>query len=287
MRKTTLPVLCLVMVAVACDRTSTASARPSPLTPYQALPASAGPHGSAAVAQVACGATIVESVKLDDDLACTGDGLVAGADGITIDLNGHTIVGSGAGAGIRVTGRSNVRITGGTIRNFRIGVNIGSSANVVVDHNQVVGNPEGIVLTSGSTGNTVKDNIIQESATRGMALRDDTSANEIKANTFAGNRVGILVFESDFNTLKDNNVSGSILAGIRLNVLATGNVLKDNTVTSNPAGIEFLITPTGSATGNELKGNRIETNSCGLKGPTAGNSLKENSFQGNVTDTCS
>ena len=91
-----------------------------------------------------------------------------------------------------------------------------------------------------------------------------------------------IVFESDFNTLKDNNVSGSILAGIRLNVLATGNVLKDNTVTSNPAGIEFLVTPTGSAIGNELKGNRIETNTCGLKGPTAGNSLKDNSFQGNV-----
>ena len=87
--------------------------------------------------------------------------------------------------------------------------------------------------------------------------------------------------------MKDNIISGSAVAGIRINVIATGNVLKDNTVTSSLAGIEFLVTTTGSAVGNELKGNTILTNTCGLKGPTASNSLKDNSFQGNVADTCS
>ena len=47
------------------------------------------------------------------------------------------------------------------------------------------------------------------------------------------------------------------------------------------------MTPTGSATGNELKRNTIAMNDCGLKGPTAGNSFKKNSFEGNVADTCS
>ena len=65
-----------------------------------------------------CGATILDDLKLDHDLTCTGDGLIVGADGIRIDLNGYTLSGSGVGSGIVVTGRSNISISGGTVRNF-------------------------------------------------------------------------------------------------------------------------------------------------------------------------
>jgi hypothetical protein len=47
------------------------------------------------------------------------------------------------------------------------------------------------------------------------------------------------------------------------------------------------VTPTGSAQGNELKGNTLSTNACGLKGPTTGNTLKDNIYIDNTTDTCS
>jgi hypothetical protein len=70
-------------------------------------------------------------------------------------------------------------------------------------------------------------------------------------------------------------------------VITTGNVLKDNGVSSNSVGIEFLVTPTGSAQGNELKGNTLSTNACGLKGPTTDNTLKDNIYIDNTTDTCS
>src|SRR3954447_10185545 len=46
---------------------------------------------------VACGDTITASVRLDHDLAdCPDNGIVIGADGITLDLNGHTIDGDDA-----------------------------------------------------------------------------------------------------------------------------------------------------------------------------------------------
>lgn len=80
---------------------------------------------------------------------------------------------------------------------------------------------------------------------------------------------------------------GIASASYRLNVIATGNLIKDNSVSSNVAGIEFLVTATGSATGNDVVRNRIELNDCGLKGPTAGNSFKKNSFEGNVVDVFS
>ena len=66
-----------------------------------------------------CGTAILEDLRLDHDVACTGDGLIAGVDGIMIDLNGYTLSGSGTGVGIAITGRHDVSIAGGTIRSFR------------------------------------------------------------------------------------------------------------------------------------------------------------------------
>src|SRR5436305_6497018 len=47
-----------------------------------------------AAAQVSCGQVVTHSLTLEADLVCpltVGTGLVVGADGITIDLNGHSI----------------------------------------------------------------------------------------------------------------------------------------------------------------------------------------------------
>jgi parallel beta-helix repeat protein len=234
-----------------------------------------------------CGATILDNLRLDQDLVCLGDGLIVGADRLTIDLNGHTISGVGVGVGIIVTGRTDVSITNGTIRDFAIGIRLNTATDVVIKHNAFTRNLEGIDLQSGSVGNTVKNNRFSDSATRAIMLRSNSRDNDIKDNDFTNNRIGILVFGGVDNTLKNNLVSGSTLAGVRLNVIATGNVLKDNRIVSNATGVDFIVTPTGSATGNELKGNTIATNDCGVKGLTAGNSFTGNMFDGNVADTCS
>jgi parallel beta-helix repeat protein len=243
--------------------------------------------GPAVSADDLCGATIVEDVKLHHDLTCAGVGLVVGADGISINLNGYTIAGSGTDVGINVTGRTDISIRGGTIRGFAAGVRVNTSSDLVITHNEFVANGEGIDLRSGSIANTIKQNVFRDHTTRAVMLRTDSAGNDIKHNTFTGNRVGILVFGGVDNILKKNIVSESSLAGIRLNVIATGNLIKDNLIVSNFAGIEFLVTPTGSAIGNDLVKNTIELNDCGLKGPTAGNSLKKNSFDANGVDTCS
>src|SRR6187397_2115134 len=45
---------------------------------------------------IACGDTITADTTLDRDLTgCRSNGLVIGADDITLDLNGHTISGNG------------------------------------------------------------------------------------------------------------------------------------------------------------------------------------------------
>jgi parallel beta-helix repeat protein len=257
------------------------------LVPALLLVCLAAVSGPAVTADHLCGATIVDDLKLDHDLTCAGPGLIVGADGIRIDLNGHTIAGAGVDAGLELTGRTDVTIMGGTVRNFLVAIRINTSSDIAIKHSEFVDNGEGIDCQSGCSGNSIKQNLFLNSATRGIMLRGGSSDNEVKENTFTNNRVGILVFGGIDNSLKKNVVSGSSLAGIRFNVLATGNDVKENIIVSNLAGVEFIVTPTGSAVGNELKGNTIGLNQCGIKGPTAGNTLKHNSFEGNVSDSCS
>ena len=233
-----------------------------------------------------CGATIFSNLKLNHDLTCAGDGLIVGADGIRLDLNGHTIAGSGSGVGISVFGRTNVSIFGGIVQNFETGVRVLNSTSIVVKENQFLENGDGVDLQAGSIGNTIRENEFWDNRTRGIMLRGATSNNVIKENTFTGNRVGILVFGAVATTVKENIVSSSSLAGIRVNVIATRNLIVENTVTSNPAGIDFIVTPTGSATGNTFVENTIAINTCGLKGPIAGNNFTENVFEGNGADSC-
>lgn len=233
-----------------------------------------------------CGVTITANLKLDHDLACAGNGLIVGADAIKLDLNGHTITGSGTGAGINVTGRADVTIVGGTIRNFGAGVLTNASTGIVVKWNEFAENVDGIDLQAGSVGNTIRKNDFRDSRSRGIMIRGESTGHVIKDNTFTGNRVGILVFAGVDNTVKDNFVSSSTIAGIRINIFATGNLIMKNTVTSNPAGIEFLVSGTQSAVGNTVARNTIELNTCGLKGPVSGNTVEKNLFAGNGADTC-
>jgi hypothetical protein len=66
-------------------------------------------------AAVHCGETLTKRVRLKADLVdCPGDGLIVGASGITIDLNGHTIDGVPvAGCGVPATPRQGIRNDGG------------------------------------------------------------------------------------------------------------------------------------------------------------------------------
>ena len=100
-----------------------------------------------------CGTAILEDLRLDHDVACTGDGLMAGADGIRIDLNGYTLSGSGTGVGIAITGRHDVSIAGGTIRSFATGLRVVASGNTL--------SANSCGLKGPTAGNVLKDNVYE------------------------------------------------------------------------------------------------------------------------------
>src|SRR5947208_2793447 len=104
--------------------------------------------GKAFAAQVSCGQVITQDTKVDNDLIdCPGDGLVVGADDVTLDLHGHTIDGGGQGRGIAVgdqrtliDGPDRVTVENGTVREFGDGIHLSGSAGSHVQNLTVSGN---------------------------------------------------------------------------------------------------------------------------------------------------
>src|SRR4051812_27856408 len=89
---------------------------------------------SAHAAHVQCGAVITADTTLDSDLVgCPQDGIVIAAGNVTLDLNGHTISGTGTAAGIRGAAGptlANVVIRGrGTVTAFRVGIDLQTLAD--------------------------------------------------------------------------------------------------------------------------------------------------------------
>ena len=86
---------------------------------------------AAAPAPVTCGAVLTASTTLHADLICTGDALVIGADGITLNLGGHTVRGSGTGTGIGISTRTNITVKNGTVSGFRSGAEVDGGSSFV------------------------------------------------------------------------------------------------------------------------------------------------------------
>jgi hypothetical protein len=117
--------------------------------------------GSTASPTPECGAVLTSDVVLTESLVCAGDALTvaAGAE-VTLDLNGHAIVGSGSGTGITVNGPAtnpvgeapgHVTIQDGSVHGFTVGIRVlpngfnpPGSASVQLERLFVRGNGTGV-----------------------------------------------------------------------------------------------------------------------------------------------
>jgi parallel beta-helix repeat protein len=192
--------------------------------------------GSASAATLGCGEVVTTSVILANDLTdCSGDGLVVGADGVTVDLGGHTIDGTFAddSVGVRNDGYDGVTITNGTVQEFERGVSLTNGA----DNGRVRGltvhfiSSDGI-LVNRSSGDKIINNLSRDNFT-GILVSDS---------------VHILVAE---NTSQYNSESGISLAG------SQGSRITGNDVSSN----DYLVEPFfGGITLSNSHRNRIDGN---------------------------
>lgn len=201
-------------------------------------------------ATVSCGEVIVQSTRLQNDLLdCGGHALIVGANGITIDLNGHFIDGVGLDAGILNNGYDSVTITNGTIVDFDYGIllNPGTSLNVIDSMRLELNAEAGIALSDADQngkGNTVRNNTFVSNG-YGVALFTNTRFAYIHNNAFSSNAADAihLEFASD-NRIVGNEVTNSGGSAIFMmgggNNTVSGNSLVDNNGFGVVAGEELL-----------------------------------------------
>jgi parallel beta-helix repeat protein len=197
--------------------------------------------------QLTCGQTVTTSVVLTADLLnCPGDGLVVGASGITIDLNGHSIDGVGLGTGIRNSGFDHTTVTnGGTtarVEQFDHGLQFGPGASGNIVEKLTVYNNEftGVELDNADDNNRIRNNVIERQAKRGISVIGGSSGNVFADNELTGNQgEGFVVVQSGGNRLENNRISGSGDGGLILEG-AVGNTLLGNTIGNSSDGAIVL-----------------------------------------------
>jgi parallel beta-helix repeat protein len=119
----------------------------------------------AANGPLACGDVVTENVTLDRSLTGCASGITVGASGITIDLNGHSIAGSGdgEGVGIEAVDQTGVTIKNGHVLNFQTGVRLLGASSSTIDNVVVRGTQDGIVVSG--EGNEILENKVVDSET--------------------------------------------------------------------------------------------------------------------------
>jgi large repetitive protein len=204
----------------------------------------------ALASHVGCGETITTDTTLDSDLVdCPNHGIVIGADGVTLDLNGHVIEGDGArfaqcrprreacDIGVLNEGHDGVTVKNGSVRAFDTGVLVAESRE-----NRVVG--------ISSSRNRVFGFVVAEAAH--TVMRDSTGEDNpvpdgdgigvfasrhvrILDNSFRRNALGMHVADSSEILIKGNVVSRNRTEGIKLE--GSRNQVRGNRCARNSACI--------------------------------------------------
>ena len=226
---------------------------------------------AAAVQQLSCGDTITADTILHKDLLnCANNGIIIGADNITLDLNYHTISGDGTAAsgcdpeqefcdvGVLNRGHDGVTVVHGSVHEFVVGV-WGLNAS----HNSLLG-----ISSSGNEGAGLgffrgTRSLVRNCSGNGSIRRDGGLGmfliashhvrvldNSFRNNGDLGIFVGIEGLESTHNLIKGNRLLGNTAAGVVMEG-ANRNRLRGNRVLRNGEGIF------AAGDGNVIARNRV------------------------------
>jgi large repetitive protein len=207
--------------------------------------------GQALATPVSCGEVITSDTRLESDLTCPGKGIVIGADGITLDLNGHEVRSSSDCEAIcpdligidNSGGYDRVRILDGTVAY--------PSSQCFTPPNESC--PRGVVLV-GANQNRLSGLTI-EAGFPGILL-SDSDKNKISASSIGGGyglHVGDAVHlrdGSDDNELVDSRTiwpNGTVAISD-----STGNRLARDTISSR-----YIEVRLGSALGTTISDSEL------------------------------
>jgi parallel beta-helix repeat protein len=228
--------------------------------------------GQASAAQVGCGDTITTNTKLHHNLTnCPNNGIVIGANGVTLNLNGHRIDGDGTPAvgcdpetefcdvGVVNDGHDGVTVKHGSVREFLYGVFVGRAR-----HNRVLGISSRKNLFFGFyVAESARSLVRNSSGSRNPAPEGDglglfgSHRVRIVHSSFRRNALGIHISDSPDNVIKKNRLSRN--SDFAILVEANRNRIRRNRCVRNSA---CVLVAQGNA--NVIARNRVLRGESGL-----------------------
>jgi large repetitive protein len=229
----------------------------------------------AALAQVGCGDRITVDTTLNKDLVnCPNNGIIIGADNVTLDLNGHTIDGNGkpdkscdpvkhfCDFGIGFARHHGVVVKDGSIRQFEGGILAFRSKRARLLGLSTRSNHFSGIGTAGSARILVRNcsgNGTTAAEGDGIGLFDSRRIRVVNS-TFKNNaHVGIKPAPSKNSLIKGNLIAGNGDEGFLMEGGSGFRIIR-NRVVGNGAGITL-----GPGTDNVVRGNRVFRGRDGIR----------------------
>jgi parallel beta-helix repeat protein len=231
-------------------------------------------------AVIGCGSVVTRNLILQTDLSyCTGDGLIVGKAGITIDFNGHQIYSAASqtssslvtpgSAGIRNTGYPRVKIVNTGSPSAGIGGFAASIALTDANRNVITGvtvddirlvRSDSAVIRNSATASTNQLGCDPYTSPAGIHLEDSDRAT-IRGNSSVVGGLGIVLVRSNNNLVVANVADrrghdGNRCSGIMV-MDSNANTLKNNDTSENYGDGIFI---NATSTQNVIDGNYAQYN---------------------------
>jgi large repetitive protein len=182
--------------------------------------------------QPQCGDTITKDTTLHHDLAdCPNNGIVIGADDITLDLNGHTIDGDGSltadcpadvicDDGVVNDGHDGVTVKHGALREFALGALVaGSRHNGLLDISASSNQFPGIVIGDSARSSLRNSSIVRNGLhtdEAGIVLFHSHHTQIVDNSIRRNGDIGLFMSRSDHNQIRNNKLRHHPEAGINV-----------------------------------------------------------------------
>ena len=169
-------------------------------------------------------------------------------------------------AGIELRRCSSCVATSNTVSGCtRVGIELSESNHNTIGDNTLSAGGDGIVVQR-SAENILKGNLAESNRDSGIILNSGSSGNTVTRNTARMNSGGIaLGGASSHNTINDNDVVANKHLGIALYFFSNENLVTNNRITGNGVGVTngagILLM---QASGNQFSTNTVAGNSRGI-----------------------
>ena len=241
---------------------------------FSLTPAAASSATTAVSSPVSCGDIVTADTVLHEDLVdCPDNGLVIGADGVRIDLNGHRLSGDNAlnqecgqndvcDVGIdNSRGYGDLVIEDGSIRDFGVGILVvGASDNRLIDLRVSDHIFSGVVLVEASQTLILENTVTANGLTTdqaGITVIASQETRIVEAVVTANGDIGLFAAGMDDSRIADSVFADNFEAGIILE--GSGNRVVDNHLRRNGDGLVLV------GDGNVIRGNHV-TDTLGCDG---------------------